>query len=138
MSIPTVLIGLLPTYSQAGSLATLSLIVLRLIQGLAAGGERPILGCYIFENAPVKHKEILCSSIVASGALGVFFRLFDCCGTNVTCPANGYDDMGLAYSFFVRNTHELLYILYSKVDSRASQLSTKQITNPFTEYIPGR
>jgi MHS family proline/betaine transporter-like MFS transporter len=71
MSIPSVLTGLLPTYQQIGGWATVTLICLRLIQSFGAGGEAPILGCYMFENAPTHyHQGILCSTIIASAVGG--------------------------------------------------------------------
>lgn len=52
MAFPTTLIGLLPTYSQAGITATLLLCLMRLLQGLSTGGE--LMGAYIYlaEHAP--------------------------------------------------------------------------------------
>src|SRR5260364_261670 len=51
MSVPTILIGMLPTYDQIGGLATVCLLMSRLVQGFGAGSESPVTGCYIFENA---------------------------------------------------------------------------------------
>ena len=51
MSVPTLLMGLLPTYAQAGWLAPAALLVLRVLQGCAVGGELPGAGVFISEHA---------------------------------------------------------------------------------------
>lgn len=71
MSAPTILIGILPTYPVVGSWATGCLLILRLIQAFGAGGERPLLGCYVFENAPLKHQGLLTSAVIVSGLVGI-------------------------------------------------------------------
>lgn len=52
MSIPTLCIGFLPTYEQIGILAPLSLITLRVIQGVALGGEFGASCVYLYESVP--------------------------------------------------------------------------------------
>ncbi len=71
MAIPTVMIGLLPTQANIGVSATFLLIVLRLVQGFAAGGELPGSACYIYEMAPDKKKVFYCSFVASSSMLGV-------------------------------------------------------------------
>lgn len=71
MSIPTILIGLLPTYDQAGITAIISLVTLRLIQGFAAGGELPTTACYVFESSLARNRSLLCSAITASPKIGM-------------------------------------------------------------------
>ncbi len=84
MSIPTFLIGMLPTYHQAGLFAIISLCVLRLIQGFSAGGELPTTACYILDASTAGKRSLLCSLIVASPKLGILmasftsFLLFSC------------------------------------------------------------
>ena len=52
MSVPTFMIGLLPTYQQVGVLAPLLLLVCRVLQGCAVGGELPSAAVYVSEYAP--------------------------------------------------------------------------------------
>lgn len=73
MAIPTVLIGLLPTYDQIGMLATLSLFLLRIIQGFAIGGELPITACYVFESAQARYRSLLCSTAAVGPVIGILF-----------------------------------------------------------------
>lgn len=70
MSVPTVLIGLLPTYKAIGYLATGLLSALRLIQGFASGGELPISVCYVFEASPPHYRTLLCCSTSMSAPIG--------------------------------------------------------------------
>lgn len=70
MALPTVFIGLLPTYQDTGLLAPVLLLTLRIIQGFATGGELTVDACYIFEAAPINRRSILCSVVTASSSLG--------------------------------------------------------------------
>ena len=54
MSIPTFLMGLLPTYAVAGWMAPAALLVLRILQGCAVGGELPGAAVFICEHASAK------------------------------------------------------------------------------------
>jgi len=52
MAVPTVILGLLPTYATVGILAPVLLIILRLVQGLSVGGEFSSSATYLVETAP--------------------------------------------------------------------------------------
>lgn len=69
MAFPTALIGLLPTYNDVGLLAPILLIILRLIQGLAVGGNYGGAFVYVIEHAP-KNKKGLAGSCLMVGTIG--------------------------------------------------------------------
>ncbi|AFS52961.1 MFS transporter [Leptospirillum ferriphilum] len=52
MSVPTVLVGLLPGYREAGLLSPVLLVLLRILQGLAIGGEFSLVMSFLVETAP--------------------------------------------------------------------------------------
>jgi len=52
MALPTLLLGLLPTYAQVGIIAPVLLIAVRLLQGLSVGGEFSSSATYLVETAP--------------------------------------------------------------------------------------
>jgi MFS transporter, MHS family, proline/betaine transporter len=56
MAVPTVLIGLLPAHAQIGALAGAALVFLRLLQGLAVGGEFTGSIVYAVEHAHARHR----------------------------------------------------------------------------------
>ncbi len=66
MSVPTVLIGLLPTYAQVGVVAPLSLIVLRILQGISTGGEFTGCNTFVLESSPA-HLSGFTTALVWSG-----------------------------------------------------------------------
>ncbi|WP_051555251.1 MFS transporter [Legionella fairfieldensis] len=71
MGVATLGICLLPGYAQIGVWATWGLLVLRMAQGLALGGEINTSAMFLVEHHP--HKPLLAGSLVAaSGALGLF------------------------------------------------------------------
>lgn len=66
MSIPTLCIGCLPSYEKIGLAAPLLLIVLRIIQGVALGGEFGASCVYLFESVP-SHKRGFFGSLALTG-----------------------------------------------------------------------
>jgi MFS transporter, MHS family, proline/betaine transporter len=68
MGAPTFLIGLLPTYATAGLLAPVLLVLLRLVQGVSAGGEFTGSIAFLVEHAP-KARQGLYGSLANFGAV---------------------------------------------------------------------
>lgn len=71
MAVPTTLIAALPTYAEAGLLAPILLVLLRLVQGLSVGGEYTGSIAFITEIAPPKRRGLLGSTANFSSSAGV-------------------------------------------------------------------
>lgn len=71
VGVPTFLIGLLPTYEQAGLLAPALLAVCRLIQGFGLGGEYGGAALLTIESAPKKRRGFLGSIPQAAASVGI-------------------------------------------------------------------
>ncbi|HWZ62931.1 MAG TPA: MFS transporter [Steroidobacteraceae bacterium] len=71
----TFLIGVLPSYASAGLLAPVLLIALRLLQGLALGGEYGGAATYVAEHAPLGKRGLYTSWIQTTATLGLFLSL---------------------------------------------------------------
>jgi MHS family proline/betaine transporter-like MFS transporter len=76
MAVPAALIAFLPTYQNAGYLATALLLILKIIQGFAAGGEVPVSGYYISVNAAGANRGLYCAIAAISGFLGMLLAAF--------------------------------------------------------------
>ena len=71
----TVLVGLLPGYAQIGLLAPLILVILRMLQGLALGGEYGGAAIYVAEHAPDDRRGLYTSWIQTTATVGLFVAL---------------------------------------------------------------
>jgi MFS family permease len=71
----TAAIGFLPTYSQIGIAAPTILVVLRLLQGLALGGEYGGAAVYVAEHSPDSKRGLYTSFIQTTATLGLFVSL---------------------------------------------------------------
>jgi MFS family permease len=75
MGLSTALVGALPSYASVGVIAPVALIVLRLLQGLALGGEYGGAATYVGEHAPPGKRGLYTSWIQTTATLGLFLSL---------------------------------------------------------------
>ena len=75
MGLSTALVGLLPGYAQIGVSAPIILVALRLLQGLALGGEYGGAATYVGEHAPPNKRGLYTSWIQTTATLGLFLSL---------------------------------------------------------------
>ena len=71
----TALIGLLPTYAQIGVAAPVTLLVIRVLQGLALGGQYGGAAVYVAEHVPDRQRGFYTSFIQITASLGFFLSL---------------------------------------------------------------
>ncbi len=71
MALPTLAIGLLPTYGGAGLLAPLLLLFLRVLQGAAIGGEVPGAWVFVAEHLPARRLGLACGTLTGGLTLGI-------------------------------------------------------------------
>ena len=75
MGLSTFLIGLVPTYATIGGWAPFLVLMLRLLQGLALGGEYGGAATYVAEHAPAHRRGFYTSWIQTTATLGLFVSL---------------------------------------------------------------
>jgi MFS family permease len=75
MGVSTALVGILPTYAQIGLLAPIILVLLRLAQGLALGGEYGGAAIYVAEHAPDNQRGKYTSWIQTTATVGLLLAL---------------------------------------------------------------
>ncbi len=71
MAVPTLAIGLLPTYASMGILAPLLLLLMRILQGAAIGGEVPGAWVFVAEHVPARRIGIACGTLTAGLTVGI-------------------------------------------------------------------
>jgi MFS family permease len=101
MGAGTFLIGLLPTYAQWGVWAPLVLIALRLVQGLALGGEYGGAAIYVAEHAPSNKRGYYTSWIQTTATLGLFMALLLILGIRTWMGEAAFGDWGWRIPFLL-------------------------------------
>jgi len=101
MGLSTFVVGLLPGYAQIGLAAPTVLILLRLLQGLALGGEYGGAATYVAEHAPNDKRGLYTSWIQTTATLGLFAALLVVIGTRWTVGEAAFADWGWRVPFLV-------------------------------------
>jgi MFS family permease len=101
MGFSTFLIGLLPTYASIGVLAPSILLVLRLLQGLALGGEYGGAAVYVAEHVPDHRRGYYTSFIQITATLGLFVSLGVVLGVKQLMSAEDFKAWGWRVPFLL-------------------------------------
>ncbi len=101
MGLSTFVVGLLPSYTTIGVAAPIMLVVMRLIQGLALGGEYGGAATYVAEHAPNNKRGLYTSFIQTTATLGLFAALLVVIGTRTLIGEEAFKDWGWRVPFLV-------------------------------------
>jgi MFS family permease len=101
MGASTALVGCLPTYETIGVAAPILFIVLRLLQGLALGGQYGGAATYIAEHAPEGKRGLYTSWIQTTATLGFFLSLLVILACRSFMPAGYFEDQGWRVPFLL-------------------------------------
>jgi len=101
MGISTFCVGLLPNYASIGVAAPVLLVVLRLLQGLALGGEYGGAATYVAEHAPEGKRGLFTSFIQTTATLGLFAALLVVIGVRLAVGEEAFADWGWRLPFLV-------------------------------------
>ena len=101
MGVGTFFIGVLPGYATWGILAPIVLIGLRLVQGLALGGEYGGAAIYVAEHAPANKRGYYTSWIQTTATLGLFMALLLVLGIRTSMGEDAFGSWGWRIPFLL-------------------------------------
>ena len=101
MGLSTFIVGLLPNYASIGVAAPVILIALRMLQGLALGGEYGGAATYVAEHAPQNKRGAYTSWIQTTATLGLFLSLMVILGVRTAIGEAAFADWGWRIPFLV-------------------------------------
>jgi MFS family permease len=143
MGVMTACIGLLPEYKTAGWFSPIALIVIRILQGLALGGEYGGAAVYVAEHAPDGRRGFYTSFIQITATLGLFVSLAVVLITQSSMTAAQFTDFGWRIPFLISILLVAisLYIrlrmkespIYTEIKS-AGMTSAAPLTEAFTKW----
>jgi len=101
MGFATFTVGVLPSYASIGVAAPVMLVVLRLVQGLALGGEYGGAATYVAEHAPNDRRGLYTSFIQTTATLGLFAALLVVIGTRTLIGEEAFKEWGWRVPFLI-------------------------------------
>lgn len=134
----TFLIGCIPSYETIGFLAPLLVLILRLLQGLALGGEYGGAATYVAEHSNASKRGYMTSWIQATATLGLFISLLVIMGTRMTLSKEAFSEWGWRVPFWVSILMVLVsYLIRKNMDESPmfakAKESGKIVKNPLKE-----
>jgi MFS family permease len=143
MGFSTFVIGLMPSFKTAGWFAPIALIVIRVLQGLALGGEYGGAAVYVGEHVPDNKRGFYTSFIQITATLGLFVSILVILVTQNSMSKAAFADWGWRIPFLV-SIFLVLVSLYVRLKMKESPIfeqlkssgmtSTKPLTDAFAHW----
>ncbi|MDR6495680.1 MFS family permease [Paraburkholderia terricola] len=138
MGLSTAVVGLLPTYEKIGWAAPVLLVTLRLLQGLAVGGEFGGAVTYISEHAQARNRGVMTSMLQITGTIGLLLSLLVIMGLRSMMQESAFAAWGWRIPFLL-SIALLMLSLYIRLKLGESPLFVemkahgKQSKNPIRD-----
>lgn len=101
MAVPTLLIGLMPTYATLGYVAPLLLLLMRVLQGAAIGGEAPGAWVFVAEHVPSNRVGLACGLLTGGLTGGILLGSLMATTVNYACTPAEIADWAWRVPFLV-------------------------------------
>jgi MFS family permease len=135
MGLSTFIVGILPNYATIGVAAPVILIALRMLQGLALGGEYGGAATYVAEHSPQGKRGAYTSWIQTTATLGLFLSLMVILGTQTILGPVAFADWGWRVPFIV-SILLLAVSVYIRLSMNESPAFTKMKAEGKTSKAP--
>lgn len=135
MGLATFIVGILPNYATIGVAAPVILIALRMLQGLALGGEYGGAATYVAEHSPMGKRGAYTSWIQTTATLGLFLSLMVILGTRTIIGEAAFADWGWRVPFLV-SIFLLGISVYIRLSMNESPAFTKMKAEGKTSKAP--
>ncbi len=134
----TFLIGCIPSYETIGFMAPFLVLILRLLQGLALGGEYGGAATYVAEHSDSSKRGYMTSWIQATATLGLFISLLVIMGTRTALSREDFNEWGWRVPFWVSILMVLVsYLIRKNMDESPMFAKAKEtgkiVKNPLKE-----
>src|SRR5271163_4249697 len=135
MGLSTFAIGLLPSFATAGWFAPVVLLLIRVLQGLALGGEYGGAAVYVGEHVPDNQRGFYTSFIQITATLGFFLSLMAILGTQYSMSKDDFSAYGWRIPFLV-SIVLVLISLYIRLKMKESPIFAQLKASGMTSTQP--
>ncbi|MCX8617606.1 MFS transporter [Gilliamella sp. B2923] len=148
MALPTLFIGCLPTYASIGIFAPILLLLMRLCQGLAVGGEVPGAWTFVAEHVPRNKIGLACGILTSGLSLGILLGSLVSTVMNKSLSPAQMVDWGWRIPFIIGGIFGLIAMylrrwlketpIFLEIQKRKQQEQSQKlpVVTVLTQYLP--
>jgi len=136
MAVPTLGMGLLPTYAQFGALAPLLLLLLRILQGAAIGGEVPGAWVFVSEHVPERHTGFAVGTLTAGLTAGILLGSLVATGINTALTPAEVHQYGWRIPFLLGGGFGLFAVYLRRFLEETPVFQELRATRALSQELP--
>jgi len=136
MAVPTLIMGLLPTYAQIGLWAPILLLLMRIIQGAAIGGEVPGAWVFVSEHVPPRNIGYACGTLTAGLTAGILLGSLVATLINSLYNAEEMLDYAWRIPFLIGGVFGLLSVYLRRWLHETPVFAEMQLRKTLAEEVP--
>lgn len=136
MALPTLLIGLLSTYAVLGIAAPLLLLLLRILQGAAIGGEVPGAWVFVAEHVPARRIGVACGTLTAGLTAGILLGSLVATAINRGMSPSEVSDWGWRLAFVLGGVFGIVAMYLRRWLHETPVFAEMQANKALAEELP--
>ncbi|MBL0459147.1 MFS transporter [Aeromonas enteropelogenes] len=136
MALPTLLIGLLPTYAALGIAAPLLLLLLRILQGAAIGGEVPGAWVFVAEHVPARRIGLACGTLTAGLTAGILLGSLVASAINRSVSPSDVSEWGWRLAFVLGGVFGIVAMYLRRWLHETPVFAEMQANKSLAEELP--